>query len=98
MDNTILSPGSDVIFKIFFGDQRNIDLLIDLLKSILLLPENDYEEVTIIDPNCLREHPDEKLGILDVKVKLKSGKRINIEIQVEPSINIRRMMLNLPIL
>jgi predicted transposase/invertase (TIGR01784 family) len=33
----------------------------------------------------LREYKGDKLGILDVKVKTKTGKLVNVEIQVEPS-------------
>jgi predicted transposase/invertase (TIGR01784 family) len=80
----ILFPKSDIIFKIFFGDERNIELLKDFLKSVLSLPEDDYNEITIVDPHLLREYPKDKLGILDVKLTSKTGKIINLEIQVSP--------------
>jgi predicted transposase/invertase (TIGR01784 family) len=73
---------SDFVFKLFFGDERNIDLLTDLLISVLDLPKDEYETIEIVDPHLLREYKDDKLGILDVKVKTKSGKLIDIEIQV----------------
>ena len=59
-----LSPKSDVIFKLLFGDERSNELLTDFLKSVLRLPENDYDEVTIIDPHLKREYKGDKLGIL----------------------------------
>jgi len=40
----------DVIFRLFFADERNAEDLIDLLKSILNLPEEDYHELEIADP------------------------------------------------
>jgi len=80
-----LSPKSDVIFKLLFGDARSIDLLTDFLKSVLRLPVEEYDEVIIVDPHLLREYDGDKLGILDVKVKTKSKKTIDIEIQVLPS-------------
>ena len=80
----ILSPRSDVIFKLFFSDERNIELLTDFLKSVLDIPVDDYDEVSITDPHLLREHPGDKLGILDVKLRTKTGKIINIEIQISP--------------
>ncbi|GHU05542.1 hypothetical protein FACS1894158_08670 [Betaproteobacteria bacterium] len=52
------------------------------LKSILDLPEEDYQEVTIVDPHLKGEVPDDKQGILDVKVKTPGGKLIDIEIQI----------------
>ena len=84
MSVEILSPRSDVIFKLFFSDERNIELLTDFLKSVLDIPADDYDEVSITDPHLLREHPSDKLGILDVKLRTKTGKIINIEIQVSP--------------
>jgi len=80
-----LSPKSDLIFKLLFGDERTIDLLTDFLKSVLRLSADDYDEVTIVDPHLLREYDADKLGVLDVKIKTKSKKIIDIEIQVKPS-------------
>ena len=80
----ILSPRSDVIFKLFFADERNIELLTAFLQSVLDIPADDYDELSITDPHLLREYPDDKLGIIDVKLKTKTGKVINIEIQVAP--------------
>ena len=80
----ILPVKSDIIFRIFFADERNIEFLTDFLKSALSIPPEEYEEVIIVDPHLIREHPADKLGIIDVKVKTKSGKTIHIEIQVAP--------------
>jgi predicted transposase/invertase (TIGR01784 family) len=78
----ILPPKSDVVFKMLFGDERNKDILIDFLKSILSLSEDEYEHITIADPHLKRERKKDKLGIVDVKLTSKSGKIIHIEIQV----------------
>ena len=72
---------SDIIFKLFFADKRNIEFLTDFLKSALSIPIEEYEEVIIVDPHLKREHPTDKLGIIDVKLKTVSGKIIHIEIQ-----------------
>ncbi|MCL1793959.1 MAG: Rpn family recombination-promoting nuclease/putative transposase [Oscillospiraceae bacterium] len=85
MDGQFLSPKSDIIFKLLFGDERSIDMLTDFLKAVLRLPADEYEEVIIVDPHLLREYDRDKLGILDVKVKTKTKKVIDIEIQVEPT-------------
>ena len=84
MNRAILPVKSDIIFRIFFADERNIEFLTDFLKSALSIPAEEYEEVAIVDPHLIREHPTDKLGIIDVKVKTKSGKTIHIEIQVAP--------------
>jgi predicted transposase/invertase (TIGR01784 family) len=80
--NEILSPRSDLIFKMLFGDERNSDLLISFLKAALTLPHDEYDQVTIVDPHLPITHPDDKRVVLDVKLKTKSGKLIDIEIQV----------------
>ena len=73
---------SDVIFRLFFADERNVDSLVDFLKSVLKLPEDDYEVIEISDPHLLREYEGDKLGIIDVKLKTRSGKIIHIEVQL----------------
>ena len=88
-----LSPKSDLIFKLLFGDSRSIDLLTDFLKSVLRLPADEYEEVSIVDPHLLRENEGDKLGILDVKVKTKSKKIIDIEIQVLPTPQLKQRVV-----
>ncbi len=77
-----LSAKYDVIFKIIFGDEKNKPLLIELLKSVLDLPFDEYEEIEIIDPHVKREYPGDKLSILDVKAKTKAGTIVHIEIQI----------------
>jgi predicted transposase/invertase (TIGR01784 family) len=89
----ILLPKYDVIFKLIFGDPRSIENLTNFLKSVLMIPADEYEEVTIVDPHLLREYLDDKLGILDVKVKTKSGKMIDVEIQLQPRIALRERII-----
>ena len=79
----ILPPNNDWIFKLLFGDKRNEHLLIGLLSSFIDLPEEEYELI-FLDTHLKPETKEEKLGILDVKVKTTSGKILNIEIQVDP--------------
>jgi predicted transposase/invertase (TIGR01784 family) len=93
MGNDFLSPRSDIIFKLLFGDERNIELLTDFLKSVLNLPHDDYEEVTIVDPHLLREYQGDKLGVLDVKVRTRSKKIIDIEIQLLPTPELRERVV-----
>ena len=66
-------------------------MLIDLLKSFVKLPQEEYELIylnTYLKP----EAEDDKLGIVDVKVKTKTGKIIDIEIQVNPVKNIGKRL------
>jgi len=80
----ILSPKLDLIFKLLFGTEGSIEILTDFLLSVLKLSPSEYDKITIANPFLLQEYKGGKLGILDVKLTLKSGKVINIEIQVDP--------------
>ena len=83
MIKTILLPTIDLIFKILFGSADSKEILADLLFSVLNLPQEEYEDLTISNPFLLQEYKGDKLGILDIKLKLKTGKVINIEMQVD---------------
>ena len=84
MDKRVFLPvKSDVIFRLFYADERNEEFLISLLKSILKLPEDDYNEIEIADPHLLREFESDKLAIIDVKLYTKTRKIIHIEIQLK---------------
>jgi len=84
-DKTKLLPvKSDFIFKLIFGDQRNTDILTGFLKSVLDIPEEEYDYLTVIDPHLKKESLTDKYAILDVKVHTKSGGIIQVEIQVAP--------------
>ena len=70
-----------------------MELLTDFLKSVLRIPAEEYDEVIIVDPHLLREYEGDKLGILDVKIKTKSKKIINIEIQCKPTAEMRERIV-----
>ena len=74
---------NDAIFRLFFADERNEESLIGFLKSVLNLPEEDYDEIEIADPHLLPEFVGDKLAIIDVKLHTKNQKVIHIEIQLE---------------
>jgi predicted transposase/invertase (TIGR01784 family) len=78
---------------LLFGDERSIEQLTDFLKSVLRIPAEDYDELIIVDPHLLPEYKGDKLGIIDVKLKTKSGKVINVEIQVEPMKQLRERVI-----
>ena len=66
---SFLPVKSDVIFRLFFADERNVEFLIGFLKSVLRLPEDDYDKIEIVDPHLLREYAEDKLAILDIKLR-----------------------------
>ena len=76
-------PKVDIAFKLLFGDERSKNILADFLKAALPeLAEEEFEELTIVDPHLKREFIDDKLEILDVKLRTARGKSIDIDIQV----------------
>jgi predicted transposase/invertase (TIGR01784 family) len=89
----ILSPINDAVFKMLFGDSRDIGHLTNLLKSTLTIPAEDYEEITFADPHLARDGWDDKLSILDVKLKTRSGRVIDIEIQLVNQPDLRERII-----
>jgi predicted transposase/invertase (TIGR01784 family) len=84
-DNFIMSPKYDFVFKYIFGNEKHKDLLIALLRDILALPEEEFDGIEIINSELLKTFKEDKKGILDVRVKTKSGKQIDVEIQILPT-------------
>jgi len=80
--NFIMSPKIDYCFKLIFGDENNKPLLIDLLCAILRVPKEEFIGIELMNTELPRLYEDDKKGILDVRVKTKLGKQINIEIQL----------------
>lgn len=78
----LLPVKSDFVFKLIFGDQRNVDILAAFLKSVLDIPENEYDRLTIVDPHVKKEAENDKYGILDVKVHTANGRVIHVEVQL----------------
>ena len=78
----LLPLKSDIVFKMFFGDEKNTELLREFLIAMLDLPEEEYDVVEIIDPHVRGEYPDEKSGVLDVQIRTKNSKKIDVEVQV----------------
>ena len=83
----------DIVFRMFFSDERNEEELIGFLKSILWLPENEYESIEISDPHLLPDYIMEKYAIVDVKLHTKTKKIIHIEIQLNVSEHMRKRVV-----
>ncbi|MDR7079621.1 putative transposase/invertase (TIGR01784 family) [Neobacillus niacini] len=74
-----LNPLNDFLFKKLFGDQNDNELLIGLLNAILKI---EIVNLTIENEKLNRFKEEEKLGILDIKAKMATGEKINIEVQL----------------
>jgi predicted transposase/invertase (TIGR01784 family) len=77
----LLSPKDDFVFRSLFGDQNHIDMVVAFLKSFVDLPDEDYAEILLTDPNLLPEVSEGKTCILDLKLRTRAGEIIHIEIQ-----------------
>ena len=84
-DNFIMSPKYDFVFKYIFGNEKHKDLLIALLSDILVISEEEFEGIEIINSELIKEFKEDRKGILDVRVKTKLGKQIDVEIQILPT-------------
>jgi predicted transposase/invertase (TIGR01784 family) len=93
MSKKLLSLKNDYVFRRIFGSVENTDILADFLSSALDLPEEELEKLTITDPNFKQEHANDKYGTLDVKVYTKSGKVIDVEIQIQPRKGFRQRIV-----
>ena len=78
----ILPVKSDIVFRMFFADERNLDLLTSFLKSVIKLPGDEFDKIEIADPFLSPEYIGDKYAIIDVKLYTKSRKIIHIEIQL----------------
>ena len=58
-------------------------ILSDFLKAVLDLPAEEYQGLTVVDPYLRKESIEDKFGILDIKLKTKSQKTIDVEVQVK---------------
>jgi predicted transposase/invertase (TIGR01784 family) len=78
-----IDPRIDCVFKALLGAERNRRLLIHFLNAILAgeLPA-PVVEVEILNPYNEREFLDDKLSIVDVKARDRTGRLYQIEIQL----------------
>lgn len=78
-----IDPRIDYAFKRLFAVERNSDILIDFLNSVLLpSSERQIIAVEILNPFNPKESDDEKLSIVDIKVRDQAGRIYVVEMQM----------------
>jgi predicted transposase/invertase (TIGR01784 family) len=77
-NDEIISPLYDFAFAQIFGNQRNIDNTRAFLKTLLNIPDGDYDRLTVVSPILKRFFRKDKSGVVDLKLKTKSGRTIYI--------------------
>jgi predicted transposase/invertase (TIGR01784 family) len=93
MINNFVSPLYDYVFAEIFGNQKNIANTKAFLKTILDIPENDYDRLTVVSPILRKVFRSEKMGVVDLKLTTKSGRIIHVELQVEKKSNLKNRIL-----
>ncbi|MCL2759827.1 MAG: Rpn family recombination-promoting nuclease/putative transposase [Treponema sp.] len=92
-NDTFVSPLEDFAFKQIFGEQQNIDITRAFLKTLLDVPADEYDKLTIVNPNLGKMFRQGKSGIVDIRLTTKSKKIIHIELQVEKRTNMKNRIM-----
>ena len=76
-------PSNDAIFHRLFGEERNRDLLVDLLTAVLE-PDSPIVGASLLPTEQRGESLDDKTARLDVRVRLADGQQVDVEMQNTP--------------
>ena len=79
--NDTLTLRNDYLFKLLLGSEENKSCLQDFLECVLDIPSARIEDLELLDKELIKDTISDKTGILDVKLRLKDGTTIDIEIQ-----------------
>ena len=80
-DILTLTLRNDYLFKLFLGSEENKACLQDFLECVLDMPDGLITDLELLDKELAKDVVTDKTGILDVKLRLKDGTTIDIEIQ-----------------
>ena len=80
-DTLTLTLKNDYLFKLLLGSEENKTCLQDFLECILDMPAGMIADLELLDKELTKDAISDKTGILDVKLRLKDGTAIGIEIQ-----------------
>jgi predicted transposase/invertase (TIGR01784 family) len=78
-----IDPKVDYAFKHLFGRDATRPILIDLLNWVLEPASGrGIQDVELLNPFNPKEAPDDKLSVLDIKARDRSGCQFNVEMQM----------------
>ena len=80
-DTQTLTLKNDYLFKLLLGSEENKACLQDFLECVLDMPAGMIADLERLDKELTKDEITDKTGILDVKLRLKDGTTIGIEIQ-----------------
>ena len=76
-----VSIRNDYLFKKIFGSEDSKSAVAHLIHLTTGIRKEDVSDLTISDPHLSSRNVRDKRGIVDIHIKLKDGKRVNIEMQ-----------------
>ena len=79
--NDTLTLRNDYLFKLLLGSEENKACLQDFLECVLDMQSGTIADLELLDKELDKDTVNDKTGILDVKLRLKNGTTIDIEIQ-----------------
>src|SRR5262249_38833701 len=83
MAATGIDPTVDFVFKRLFGTQENRELLVDFLNGVLQYPEaKRIVGGDFLNPIHGRKTEEDKLTIVDILVRDRSGRPVVVEMQM----------------
>jgi predicted transposase/invertase (TIGR01784 family) len=78
-----IDPKIDYAFKRLFGREQNLALLIHLLDAVLKpSPDHQVADLQILNPFNDKDALDDKLSIVDIKARDRSGRQFHVEMQL----------------
>ena len=72
---------NDYAFKKLFGTEENKDIMIEFLSLVTQLSKDDFDDVHIENSEQLPRFYNDKIGRLDIKIRLQDGRKIDVEMQ-----------------
>ena len=72
---------NDYAFKKLFGTEENKDIMIEFLSLVTDLRKTDFDDVRIENSEQLPRFYNDKIGRLDIKIRLQDGRKIDVEMQ-----------------
>ncbi|MBR1443453.1 MAG: Rpn family recombination-promoting nuclease/putative transposase [Firmicutes bacterium] len=93
----ILKPKLDVVFKMIFGDERNMNIIVSFVAALMNIPKEYIKKISIMNVEIPIEEYGQKFERLDLRMETYINKRseiVNIEIQIlsEPNYEDRSLL------
>lgn len=79
-ENFIMLPTVDFCFKELM---MNPKVRTGFIAALLNLSPDEIQDTEIVPTELPRDYPEDKLGILDVHVRMRDGRHLNLEMQVQ---------------